>query len=811
MANETLGANFSINITDLKSGLAQANRLIRESESEFKAAAAGMDDWSSSQEGLEARIKHLNSTQDLQQKKVEALKEEYARLVADGMDEASVAAVKLRTDINKEQAALNKTEKELEDQTKALELLSSATEQTEEASKDAANEIKDLGEESEKTGGKLEGLKKVGGIVSKAILGIAGACVGAVGAFLSLGESTQETQTAMAKLNQAFDTAGLGAKAADETITDLYGVLGDMDRATEASNLLAKMSKDEADLESNTRILTGVFAEFGDSIPTEGLAEGMQATAQMGEVQGVLADALEWQGINLDTYNSKLASMSSAEERAAYIQSTLIDLYGQSADGYRENNKELITSNEAQLKLNQTLAETGRIAMPIMTTLKNLATGLLEAVKPFVELIGNGLKGALEGTKGAADQLAQGLSGILTTVLNKIVSMVPFIIDTLVAIIPELINSLLDQLPDILSAVINMITKIIEGLSKMLPQIVSKIMELIPLLINSLIAAIPQLLQAAIQLLMAIVNALPTIITELINALPTIIDTVITALIEAIPLLIDGAIQFFNAIIEALPTIIQALKDNLPSIINTIIDGLIEALPLVLDGAIQLLMAIVDAIPTIVDMLVVQLPSIISTIVTTLIQNLPKIIQAAVDLFMGIIEAIPQIVVELIKNMPQIISSIVEGLLNGIPELIKAGGDLLAGLFEGLLDPQAIWDAVKGLFNSIMDGIFSIFDINSPSKVMENLVGKNLALGIGEGFKNNIGDVNKEIQQAMDFDEASVNVKATKTGNMAADTTGADNVVVYQTNNFSQAHSRYELFKTAQQTKAAVKLAMGGV
>ena len=71
--DENLGASFSIDVTNLKAGLAQANRLIRESESEFKAAAAGMDDWSGSQEGLEARIKSLNSITDVQKKKVGSL------------------------------------------------------------------------------------------------------------------------------------------------------------------------------------------------------------------------------------------------------------------------------------------------------------------------------------------------------------------------------------------------------------------------------------------------------------------------------------------------------------------------------------------------------------------------------------------------------------------------------------------------------------------------------------------------------------------------------------------------------------------
>ena len=73
MANENFGANFSIDITDLKTGLAQANRLIRESESQFREAAAGMDDWTESSEGLTARTKTLSDQIGIQEKKVAAL------------------------------------------------------------------------------------------------------------------------------------------------------------------------------------------------------------------------------------------------------------------------------------------------------------------------------------------------------------------------------------------------------------------------------------------------------------------------------------------------------------------------------------------------------------------------------------------------------------------------------------------------------------------------------------------------------------------------------------------------------------------
>lgn len=146
MAGENLGSKFTIDITELKAGLAQANRLIRESESEFKAAAAGMDDWSTSQEGLEAKLKSLNTTSDLQREKVNALKKQYDELVKNGMNPASREAVELRTKINNETAALNKSEKAIADTENALRELNSESGEAADSVQDVADSAEDAGE-----------------------------------------------------------------------------------------------------------------------------------------------------------------------------------------------------------------------------------------------------------------------------------------------------------------------------------------------------------------------------------------------------------------------------------------------------------------------------------------------------------------------------------------------------------------------------------------------------------------------------------------------------------------------------------------
>ena len=54
-------------------------------------------------------------------------------------------------------------------------------------------------------------------------------------------------------------------------------------------------------------------------------------------------------------------------------------------------------------------------------------------------------------------------------------------------------------------------------------------------------------------------------------------------------------------------------------------------------------------------------------------------------------------------------------------------------------------------------------EYHSPSKVVEQEVGKNMALGIGEGFTNTMNDVQKEMQKVIptDFD-SDFNVSTSK-------------------------------------------------
>lgn len=334
----------------------------------------------------ESATEKLSSEIEDQEEELQKLKRAYADYVASG-EKSSREAKALAREIDKLSGDLKENKEAMERAESAADKLDNTIEDAGESAQDAAD------------GGFTVFKGALADLVSSGIQSAISGIGNLASSFLDLSESTQEHRAAMSTLGASFDQAGHEFDYAIDTLWSLQGVLGDTDRAVEASNFLAKVSKDEEDLAENTRILTGVYALYKDSIPTEGLAEGIAATAEMSSVQGVLADALEWQGINLDNFNEQLEGMATSEERAAFVQQTLSDLYGEAADAYRENNADMIEANEAQLRYNDALAELGNKSQPITTGLKNGWAQVLSAVRNLVDgvdfaAIGESIEGA---------------------------------------------------------------------------------------------------------------------------------------------------------------------------------------------------------------------------------------------------------------------------------------------------------------------------------------------------------------------------------------------------------------------------------
>lgn len=203
---------------------------------------------------------------------------------------------------------------------------------------------------------------------------VAGAAVAGLAAgFVALDGATEEYRVAQGKLNAGFQAAGFSADVARKSYRNFYAILGDTDTATEASQLLANMAKNEEEVTKWTRIAAGVHGTFGDSLPIEGLVESANETARTGKVTGVFADALNWVGIMEDDFNAKLEKTTDVSKRNQLIMDTLSKTYDKAADSFYANNQQVINARRNHATLDEMLAKVGDTSSKLKNQLWVLA------------------------------------------------------------------------------------------------------------------------------------------------------------------------------------------------------------------------------------------------------------------------------------------------------------------------------------------------------------------------------------------------------------------------------------------------------
>ena len=228
-------------------------------------------------------------------------------------------------------------------------------------------------------------ISKAGEVSNKVLKKTALAIGGGISALMAFVPATEEYRNAQAKLNTAFESVGSSAEQAKETYNELYRVLGDGDVAVEAAGHLAKLTTNEKELSEWTTICEGVYATFGDSLPIEGLTEAANETAKVGQLTGVLADALNWAGVNEEEFQAKLDACNTEAEREALIRETLTGLYDEAAENYEKNAAGLLAQQEAEAKMAEATAELGEALQPVMTALTELGADILADLAPYIQ------------------------------------------------------------------------------------------------------------------------------------------------------------------------------------------------------------------------------------------------------------------------------------------------------------------------------------------------------------------------------------------------------------------------------------------
>lgn len=328
-------------------------------------------------------------------------------------------------------------------------------------------------------------------------------------------------------------------------------------------------------------------------------------------------------------------------------------------------------------------------------------------------------------------------------------------------------KNLTQNLIDAFQAVVKNVVPIIKNLTSAIPQAVGAILPALGELLPDLLTIATDLFQ---QVLNTVMSMLPELIPVAVQALMTITDT----LVENLPLLINSAITLIltlaNGIAQALPNLVPTIVDTMITIVETLIDNI----DMLIDAAIAIVLGLAEGIINALPRLLDKVPVIIDKLVIAITNNLPKIIEMGIKLTIKLAEGLIKAIPKLLAAIPQIMISIIKGFANYHGNIADVGANLIKGLWNGIKNVKDwIINKIKGFGNEVIKSIKGIFGIHSPSRVMRDEVGKNLALGIGEGFTSQMKRVTSDMNDVL---PTSFDVDSTINGTLDNALTGVQGI-----------------------------------
>ena len=422
----------------------------------------------------------------------------------------------------------------------------------------------------------------------------------------------------------------------------------------------------------------------------------------------------------------------------------------------------------------------------------NLLLPISDKLLPIFNDLANKLNEAFSSgeIQGSIDKIADAIGNLVTGVAGFVEKWLPTIID--------FVSWVIQNAPTIISLLAGI------GVGLKVFQVAKGISSFVTAFKSASTAV--QGVSGAFKAFNTVLNANPIIL------IVTVIATLVTALItlwntnEGFR---NAVISAWNAIKGAFETVINAIvgffTETIPNAWNSFITGienlgqtiwntLVNAWNSIVSFFTETIPAWIQSIITWFQQLPYNLGLLVGQMVGHLIQfgvnawnwvttELPKIILGIVQWFMELPGRIWNWLLETVVKVNQwgidminkgkqaasdLVTNIVDTIKNLPSKMLEIGKNIVQGIWNGITG-MVSWlkDKISGFLGGIVDGVKGVLGIHSPSKVFNKEVGRFMAMGIGEGFEDNLDKVYRQMQSAVDFEtqKLSANLSTTATNN----------------------------------------------
>ena len=756
--------------SEYRNALKQCTQSLRELSSEQQKVAAQYNASDKSSSALEARQKALNGTLAEQKKvldnatsaynafaakvqeqvaKHDALQKEYKEEVAEleriraKSGEASKEFQDQSQKVNGLAKELNTSQNAMNQNQKALGQMKIAMNQAETAVANTSAELKKSGDEAKNASegftvfkgvladlaasaikSALNGLKNLG----SAVVNVGKQAVNSYADYEQLVGGVETLFKDSAGIvegyaNDAYKTAGLSANEYMETVTSF------------SASLLQSLGGD-----------TAKAAEYGNRAVTDMADNANKMGTDIGMIQNAYQGFAKQNYTMLDNLKLGYGGTKTEMERLIADASKMTDVQKELGIAVKEGDMSFANITNAISVVQQKMGIMGTTAKEASETIQgstaamksawqNMLTGMADENADFAQLSANFVESvvtAMHNIIPRVTQVIQGLSQTITTML------------------PQLINEIVPLIQQNLPIIITAVQQALEAIVAVLPTIVDAIAPLIPQIVSMLVSLLPQVIQAGVQILLSLIQGITQALPELIAMLPSIITDTVNTLLDNLDAIVDAGIELIMALIDGIIDALPDLIDKIPMIIDKLIVAITNNLPKLIEAGIILIVKLAEGLIKAIPQLVGKVPQIITSLLNGIANYFSKLFEMGGKLLSQMINGIGSWIGKVGQKMGEVGQAILKKIGEFPAKMLDVGKNLVQGLWNGINNAKDwVIGKIKGFGDSILSGIKSFFGIKSPSRLFRDAVGKNLALGVGEGFADEMSAVSKDMQDSL--------------------------------------------------------------
>lgn len=704
----------------------EINALVQQQKtlaSEMKAVTSAFDQNDKSEKNLTAQTKILNQQIQVQQQRIEKLKEGLSAASKE-FGEADSRTLKWKQAINDATTDLNKMKSQLSGLEKGVD--------------DVGNSMDDAAKEAASFGDILKA-NVVGDFIVDGIKEIASQIKDIAVDFV---EAAASVKAETSQFAQTFGEFGQQAKDAISTVADNAGIL-DTRLKTVGTQIFAFARASGGNATESLELMEKALQATADGAAyydrsLEGTAESLQSflkgNYENDSALGLSATETTRNAAAMEQFGKKFNDLTEIQKQQTLLQMVIDaqELSGAMGQAAREADGWENVQGNLNESWRQFMAAAGEpflenlvpVVQEITRQIINLTNSIdWEAFREKVNGISNLIKDLFAFIFGDEDFPKSNIENFLNETNEKISD---FFQNRLPSIF-SFTDALSEKSGELLEVGIGFIQSIGNGMAQYLPTLIQNLLPQILSFVEGLREKAGELVDVGLQLIQNIWNGIMQALPDLIQYIPQIITNIAGIINDNFPKilatglsmmweLLKGLIAAIPDIIAALPQIIEAIVSvftafnwiSLGSNIITMLKNGITAMK----GAIgETAKAIFETIKSIIA----NLPNTLKSIGSSAISFLSSGIRGMLSTVVGVAKNILAGIIDAIISLPSKLFDIGKNALSKLWEVFtgsdfkELGDMIIQGIIGGI---SAAWDGLVSWFNNLWNGLFGKKTVN---------------------------------------------------------------------------------------------------